>query len=255
MPLYTHAIVREVPDAYAECLTLEAIEVPIDVPKAREQHAHFCAILAGLGLEVTRLEADESLPDCCFIEDTAVLVDDLAILTNPGAPSRIKEVEAVEQALRGIKPLAKILPPGTLDGGDVLVIGKTIYIGQSTRTNEAGIRQFAALVEPNGYTVVSVPVSGLLHLKSAVTYLGNGQVILAPAYVDPSYFKEYHLLKLSEAEAYCANCLNVNGTILMPEGYEQVKKQIENLGFPVIELDMSEFKKGDGALTCKALLY
>ncbi|MBK8045014.1 MAG: N(G),N(G)-dimethylarginine dimethylaminohydrolase [Haliscomenobacter sp.] len=175
MPLYTHAIVRDVPDAYAECLTLEAIEVPIDVPKAREQHAHFCAILAGLGLEVTRLEADETLPDCCFIEDTAVLVDDLAILTNPGAPSRIKEVEAVEQALRGIKPLAKILPPGTLDGGDVLVIGKTIYIGQSTRTNEAGIRQFAALVEPNGYTVVSVPVSGLLHLKSAVTYLGNGQ--------------------------------------------------------------------------------
>ncbi|MBK8042571.1 MAG: hypothetical protein IPK21_07845 [Haliscomenobacter sp.] len=152
-------------------------------------------------------------------------------------------MEAVEKALHGIKPLAEILPPGTLDGGDVLVIGKTIYIGLSTRTNEAGIRQFAALVEPNGYTVVSVPVSGLLHLKSAVTYLGNGQVILAPAYVDPSYFKEYHLLKLSEAEAYCANCLNVNGTILMPEGYEQVRKQIENLGFPVIELDMSEFKK------------
>jgi dimethylargininase len=94
-----------------------------------------------------------------------------------------------------------------------------------------------------------------LHLKSAVTYLGNGHVILAPAYVDPSFFKEYHLLELSEAEAYCANCLNVNGTILMPEGYEQVKKRIDNLGFPVIELDMSEFKKGDGALTCKALLY
>lgn len=255
MQLYTHAIVREVPDTYAQCLTLEAIDVPIDVPKAREQHEHFCAILAGLGLEVTRLEADESLPDCCFVEDTAVLIDDLVILTNPGAPTRVKEVEAVEKSLHGVKPLAKILPPGTLDGGDVLIIEKTVYIGLSSRTNPEGIRQFAALAAPKGYAVVSVPVSGLLHLKSAVTYLGNGQVILAPAYVDASFFKEYQLLELSEAEAYCANCLNVNGTILMPEGYEQVKKRIESLGFPVIELDMSEFKKGDGALTCKALLY
>ena len=250
----TIAIVREVPDSFQKCLTSFHTKVQIDVALAKHQHQQYCATLASLGLKLIRTEADDTLPDGCFTEDTAIVVDDFAILTIPGAPGRIPETIEIEKILSPLKTIVHITKPGTIDGGDVLKIGKKIFIGNSARTNEEGIRQVATVVYPEGYQVIPVKIQNTLHLKSVCTYLGKGCILLAEDYLDETFFLEYEMIIVPKDEEYCANCLVVSGNVLIPKGFPKTKGLIERKGFPVVELDMSEIEKAEGALTCLSVI-
>ncbi len=253
--MYKYAIVRDIPDSFPQCVTNFAGTDPIDVSLARKQHKEYCDTLESLGLTLIRIEADNTLPDCCFVEDTALVLKELAIITNPGVASRVAETKAMKQVLSPLKKIHYILSQGTLEGGDVMRIEKHVFIGLSARTNEAGISQVTEILSPYGYTVISVKITGTLHLKSVVTYLGNNTIILAQGHFENKVFSAYDNIIVPKDEAYCANCLSINGSVLIPKGYPKTKALIVQKGFSVIELEMSEFEKADGALTCKSILF
>lgn len=248
----TTAIIRSVPDTYSQCVTTQH-EV-IDVPLAKAQHERYASALQNAGLQLIRLPADNLLPDCCFVEDTVIVADELAIITNPGAPSRRAEVHAMEEALSSLREIRHVPSRETIDGGDVLRVGDKIFIGLSGRTTKGAIELIAGLVAPLGIEVITVPVQHTLHLKSAVTALSDSQVIMASGFFDERIFADYHPLVIPAVESYAANCLAVNETIFMPSGYPVTKSMMEAAGYAVTELDNSEFKKGDGALTCLSVL-
>jgi len=248
------AIVRDVSDTFQECVTSFHTKVQIDVALAKRQHRHYCNILSSLGLKLISIEADDILPDCCFTEDTAIVIDDLSIITYPGTPSRVRETIEIEKILSPLKTIVHINEPGTIEGGDVLKIGKKIYIGSSSRTNEEGIRQVALVVEPKGYQVIPVKIKNTLHLKSVCTYMGRGCILLAEGYLDDTIFSEYDKVIVPKEEEYCANCLVVQGNVLIPKGFPKTKQLIENKGFPIIEIEMSEIEKAEGALTCLSVI-
>ena len=253
--MYSNAIVREVPDSFTQCVTSFIGSEPIDVNLARKQHKVYCETLVHLGLKLINLPADNSLPDCCFVEDTAIVLEELAIITKPGVSSRVAETIEMQRALDPVKMLYYIKSPGTIEGGDVLKIDKKLYIGTSSRTNEEGIKQVNEILSPLGYSIIPVTIKGTLHLKSVVTYLGKNTIILAEGHLDETIFSEYDKVIVPVEEAYCANCLEINGKVLIPKGYPYTKSLLVQKGFDVIELDMSEFKKADGALTCKSILF
>ena len=253
--MYSNAIVREVPDSFTQCVTSFIGSEPIDVNLARNQHKVYCETLEHLGLKLINLAADNSLPDCCFVEDTAIVVDELAIITSPGVTSRVAETIAMEEALKPIRKIYSINSPGTIEGGDALRIDKKIYIGVSSRTNVEGIKQASEILSPYGYNIIPVCINGTLHLKSVVTYLGENTIILAEGHLDETIFSEYDKVIVPVEEAYCANCLEINGKVLIPKGYPYTKSLLVQKGFDVIELEMSEFEKADGALTCKSILF
>jgi dimethylargininase len=248
-----YAIVRTVPGSYDRCVTTQA--AGIDVALARRQHAAYCSALEQAGVKLVVLEADDRLPDCCFVEDTVIVVDELAIITRPGAPSRREEVKAVEKAISEFKNIRRILPPGTIDGGDVLQIGMRIFIGLSARTTPDAVEQVHGMVSPLGYEVIPVPVHDTLHLKSAVTALNDSCLVMAAGYFDERLFADFRQLTLPMEETYAANCLCVNDTVIIPSGFPVAKAMIEAEGFSLKELDNSEFRKGDGALTCLSVLF
>jgi dimethylargininase len=227
----------------------------IDVALAKQQHQQYSRTLSSLGIKLIRIEADDTLPDCCFTEDTVIVFDDYAIITIPGATSRIPETIEIEKTLSPLKTIVHIKKPGTIDGGDVLKIGKIFFIGNSARTNEEGIRQVASVIKHKGYQVIPVKIWNTLHLKSVCTYLGNGCIILAEGYLDEKVFSEYDKIIVPKEEEYSANCLVVNGSVLIPKGFPKTKKLIENKGFPIIELEMSEIEKAEGALTCLSVIF
>lgn len=248
------AIIREIPDSFKNCITTQENISPINVEKARMQHHRYCSILKSLGLQLIRIEADENLPDCCFTEDTVIVLNELAIVANPMERSRKGESEEIVKILRPLRKLFHLKEPAYLDGGDVIVIGKRIFIGLSARTNQKAIDQVEEWVKDFGYEVRGVPVQRTLHLKSACTYIGNGTMLLSPTDVDPLIFKEYSIIEVPASERYCADALIVNNTVLIPEGYPQTEKRIKDHGFELITLDTSEIKKADGALTCMSVV-
>lgn len=251
----TIAIVRDVPDSFQKCLTSFHTKVQIDVALAKHQHQQYCNTLSSLGLKLIRIEADDTLPDCCFTEDTAIVVDDFAVITIPGAPGRILETIEIEKILSPLKTIVHITNPGTIDGGDVLKIGKKIFIGNSARTNVEGISQVDTIVKPLGYEVIPVKIQDTLHLKSVCTYLGGGCILLAEGYLDDKIFSEYDKVVVPKEEEYCANCLVVKGNVLIPKGFPKTKGLIEMKGYRVVELDMSEIEKAEGALTCLSVIF
>lgn len=253
-PLPRTAIVRDIPDSFPQCVTTFQGSSPIDVTLARLQHRAYCATLEGLGLELVRLVADEGLPDCCFVEDTTLVVEEMAILTELGTPSRKQETHAIAEALLPLRPLQRIQPPATLEGGDVMRIGKVLYIGVSRRTSRAGIAQVGSLLGPHGYTIIPVEVWGTLHLKSVCTYVGRNCVVMAEGHFDTGVLAGFTQVVVPPAEAYAANCLAVGDQVLLPAGYPETAALLAALGFSVISLDMSEFEKADGALTCMSVL-
>ncbi|MFH0760851.1 MAG: arginine deiminase family protein [Bacteroidota bacterium] len=249
------AIVRDVPNSFQKCVTTFHNKRKINVALAKQQHQQYCETLSSLGLKLIRIEADDTLPDCCFTEDTVIVFDVFAVITIPGAPSRIPETIEIEKTLSRLKTIVHITKPGTIEGGDVLRIGKKIFIGNSGRTNEEGIRQVASVIKHKGYQVIPVKIRNALHLKSVCTYLGNGCIILAEGYLDEKIFSEYDKIIVPKGEEYCANCLVVNGSVLIPKGFPKTKKIIENNGFPIIEIEMSEIEKAEGALTCLSVIF
>lgn len=249
------AITRAVSPTITRCELTYLRREPIDLDRAVAQHAAYTDLLRRLGLDVIELPADPDLPDSCFVEDAAVVLDELAVLALPGAASRRAEIPAVEAALAPFRPLARLRPPETLEGGDVLRIGRTLFVGRSPRTNEPGIARLAALAEPVGYRVVPVAVTGCLHLKSAVTALDHERLLANRAWIDATPFRRFDVLDVAAEEPAAANVLRVQGLVVAHSGFPRTRDRIVALGYEVRPLDISEFLKAEAALTCKSLLF
>lgn len=256
--MFTHAIVRPPCASFAEGLTTAGLGPP-DLAKALEQHERYCDALARCGLELTRLEPDERYPDSTFVEDAAILAAGCAVIARPGAESRRGEVGAIRRSLAPFyETVHEIAPPGTLDGGDVCRAGDHFFIGISERTNEDGARQLAGLLAKAGYasSIVDVrSVPGLLHLKSGLAFLGGGWLVAAEPFAGMSGFFDYHMAFVDPEEAYAANCVRVNDRVLVAAGYPGIERRLREIGFDVLALDMSEFRKMDGGLSCLSLRF
>ncbi|HYL99538.1 MAG TPA: arginine deiminase-related protein [Blastocatellia bacterium] len=254
--MITRALVRGISDSYTHATVQAPPPRPIDLQLARSQHHRYIEVLQALGLDVIHIPQDPDLPDCCFIEDCALLHEGLALITNPGAPSRGRETNAVRSYLGKVAHKVEFMvPPATLDGGDCLRIENRIYVGLSSRSNAEGAARVRETFAPAGLDVIEVPVRGALHLKSVCSYLGNGFLVLAGDTISPSVFGDVEILPVSREEAYAANCLAINGTVICSAGYPVTQSKIKAAGFDVVPLDMSEIKKGDGSLTCLSILF
>ena len=250
--MYTKAIVRRPGRKFAEGITTSNLGKP-DFEKAIEQHSSYCDALKGCGLELLVLEADERFPDGCFVEDTAIVTNEVAVITRPGAASRMGEESGISEILSEFRKIETIKLPGTLEGGDVLRVENNFYIGISLRTNREGARQLSSILTRYGYTTSETEVGSGLHLKSGIAYLGKGNFILTEGFSKIAGSKGIIISNLEES--YSANCLRVNDYLLIPKGFSKSKKKIVELGYDIIELDMSEFRKMDGGLTCLSLLF
>ncbi|MCU0460262.1 MAG: arginine deiminase family protein [Bacteroidales bacterium] len=250
--LYTRAIVRRPGRNFAGGITTSNLGKP-DFSKALEQHAAYCEALIKCGVELTVLDADERYPDGCFVEDTAVVNSRVKVISRPGAASRRGEEEEIARVLAGYGLTEAITAPGTLEGGDVLRAENHLYIGISERTNEEGAGQLAEILAKHGFTSSVVPVEAGLHLKSDIAYLGDGNFISTPVFSHVAGLA--NTIILDPDEYYSANCLRVNDYLLIAKGFPKSKRKILDLGYNIIELDMSEFRKMDGGLTCLSLLF
>lgn len=248
------ALTRDISPRIVECELTHLARTPIDLAAARIQHAGYERLLGALGCEVRRVAAAPEHADSVFIEDTAVVVDEVAVITRPGAASRRGETAGVEDALVGLRPVARIEAPGTLDGGDVLLVGRRVFVGQTARTNEAGIAQLRAILAPHGYTVEGVPVTGCLHLKSAVTALDDGTVLVNPDWVDPAVFAPLAAVPVDPAEPMAANVLRVGDALLYADAYPRTRAALEARGYRLHLVDASELAKAEGAVTCCSLI-
>ena len=229
-----------------------------DYELALKQHASYIEALKKCGVEVTVLPADENFPDSCFVEDTAVLTRKCAIITNPGAESRNREIEAMIPVIKKFYPedcIEYIQAPGTLEGGDVMMVGDHFYVGKSARTNEEGIRQFIAILEKYGLTGSEVELTEVLHLKTGVNYIENNNMLVSGEFITKPEFEQYNRYEIPAEEAYAANCIWVNDKVIVPANYPTVKKIVEDLGYEVLTVDTSEFRKIDGGLSCLSLRF
>jgi dimethylargininase len=249
------AVVRGVAPSITRCELTYLQREPIDLDRAVAQHAAYVTLLRDLGLEVLEVPADPSFPDCCFVEDVAVVLDGLAVLTRPGAESRRGEVPPIAEVLSRFRPVVRVEAPATLEGGDVLAMGRTLFVGRSPRTNAPGIEQLRALAEPLGYRVVTVPVIGCLHLKSAVTALDDGHALANTAWIDPSPLQGLDIVPVAPEEPGAANVLRVAETVVAHPGFPRTLERVVARGYDVRPLDVSEFLKAEAALTCKSLLF
>jgi len=252
-PTFSRAIVRKPGGNFAQGLTAAGLGPP-DYGLALAQHAAYCRALREQGLELTVLEADERYPDGCFVEDIAVVAPACAILTRSGARHRRGEESAIQRILEPFLPIERIEPPGVVDGGDVLQAGDHFYIGLSGRTDRAGASQLAGILRRHGYASSMLPVSGVLHLQSGVTWVGGRHLVCTDQFASRPEFADFQRIVVWPRDAYSANCLHVGGATLMPAGFPATRAALAALGHHVIELEMSEFRKMDGGLTCLAIL-
>ncbi len=247
-------LTRAVSPRIVECELTHLAREPIALAVAESQHAAYERTLGALGHEVRRVAAAPDHPDSVFIEDTAVVLDDIAVITRPGAASRRGEVDAVAAALAPLRPLVRIVAPGTLDGGDVLVVGRRVLVGRTARTNDAGIAQLRSALAPHGCTVEAVAVTGCLHLKSAVTALDDGTVLCNPAWVDPDACAPLAVVPVDPAEPMAANVLRIGGALVYADAYPRTRARIEALGHRPVLVNVSELAKAEGAVTCCSLV-
>lgn len=249
------ALTREVGARIGDCELTHRRREPIDLELARLQHRAYEDALARLGCTVLRLPERPDLPDSVFVEDTAVVLDELAVLARPGALSRRPEVEAIAAALAPYRASVPIAAPATLDGGDVLRVGRRLFVGLSTRTDEAGCEQLRAAVAPFGYAVEPVEVAGCLHLKSAATAIAGDRILLNPDQVDGAAFAGLSLLAVDPAEPEGANALLVSSTVLYPAAFPRTLAMLRAQGLEVLPLEASELAKAEGGLTCCSLIF
>lgn len=250
----TVAITRKVSPAITRCELTHLQRESIDVALAAEQHAAYERRLADLGCRVVSLPAEPELPDSVFVEDTAIVVDELAVITRPGAESRRGETPSVARVLAQHRPVAAIEAPGTLDGGDVLRLGRRLFVGLSGRSNQAGIEQLHTLLSSHGYTVEALPFTGCLHLKSAVTQVAPDAVLFNPAWVDPGAFEGFRHIEIDHAEAYAANALLVGDAVVYPEAFPRTAGSLKRAGVQLVTVNVSELAKAEGAVTCCSLI-
>jgi dimethylargininase len=248
----TIALTRPVPASIAHCELTHLAREPIDLRRARAQHAAYERALAEAGCTIERLPAEDVMADSVFVEDAAIVVDELAIITRPGAESRRGETLSVARAVAAYRPLAHIREPATVDGGDVLRVGRDVYVGISTRTNDAAVGQLTSLLAPHGYRVHGVAIAGVLHLKSAATEAGDGVVLVNPRWIEPSLFTR--TIAVDPDEPYGANVLRVNDTLFAAAAFPRTNDRLREAGFTVRTLEADELAKAEGALTCCSVL-
>jgi dimethylargininase len=255
---FSKAIVRPPPANFAAGLTTVDLGAP-DYERALEQHRLYCAALESLGLKLIRLNADARYPDSTFIEDTALLTKKVAVLTRPGAPTRQGEVDEIARTIRRHFAELELLPEdGTLDAGDVCESGNHFFIGISARTNEAGASQLSRILKHHGYAATPVDIRqerDILHLKSGIAALSGNVLVVTASLSNRRQFYQHDLLIVPAGEEYAANCIEVNGTVLLPAGFPGTKNAIETRGYRTLTLDMSEFQKMDGGLSCLSLRF
>jgi dimethylargininase len=246
------AITRKVPSTFATAICASVPATPIDVERARQQHAAYCVALSRLGVDVITLDADDGLPDCCFVEDTAVVAGGIGLVTNPGAASRSGEVRDVALALENLVRVVRMRAPATLDGGDCMRVGKTIYVGRSARTNAAGIEALARSFP--SFRVISIDLPpGVLHLKCVCAPLDDERITLVES-MPRELFRGVDVVLVPESESYAANVLAIRRNVLVPEGFPRTAEAIARAGLEPIPIATSEFRKADGALTCLSIL-
>jgi len=248
------AITRDVGPDLAACELTHLERVPIDPERAARQHAAYRAALRAAGCEVLELPALPGCPDAVFVEDTAVVVAELAVLAWPGAASRRGEVESIAEALAPHRELRRVEAPGTLDGGDVLVVGRRVFVGLSSRTTREGVAQLGALLAPLGYDVRGVAVSGCLHLKSAATRVGDELLLVNPAWVDPAAFAPLPHVPVDADEPCAANALRVGERVILPAAFPRTRERLEARGSTVVPVEVDELAKAEGGVTCGSLL-
>ncbi|KAB2336643.1 N(G),N(G)-dimethylarginine dimethylaminohydrolase [Cytobacillus depressus] len=253
--MFKNIIVKRPAETLVNGLTTSDLGKPI-FEKALIQHDAYIEALKKCGVEITVLPENSEFPDSTFVEDTAVLTEEFAVVTNPGAESRNREIDEMEPVLkRFYKKIYYIEAPGTLEGGDILQIEDHFYIGISTRTNLEGAEQLKQILESENYKATIVKLEKFFHLKTGVTYIGNGTVLVAGEFTDHDAFNSYYKIIVSAEEEYAANCIRVNDYVIIPSGYPETKKNIENAGYQTIEVDTSEYRKIDGGLSCLSLRF
>ena len=249
------AITRAVSPAIVHCELSFIDRKPIDLAAARQQHHAYEKLLGKLGARVISLPAEPDLPDSMFVEDPAIVLDELAVILPLGTETRRHEVPSLAEALSQFRKLEYISLPGTLEGGDVLRIGRKLFVGLTRRSNAEGIRRLAAILAPHNYEVISVSVTGCLHLKSAVTYLGRNTLLANRAWFDTEPFAGFEWIDVDPEEPHAANALAIASTTIFPASFPRTRTRIEVGGFPVTPLDISELQKAESGLTCSSLLF
>ncbi|MFC2134353.1 dimethylarginine dimethylaminohydrolase family protein [Bacteroidota bacterium] len=253
--MFKHAIVRTPCKRMVEGITSADLGKP-DYNKALAQHKKYIEALNRCGVEVTILDADENFPDSTFVEDVALMTPHCAVITNPGAPSRRDETKGIIDTVKKFYDDVEFIEsPGTLEAGDVMMASSHYYIGLSERTNQNGADQLIAILEKYGMTGSVVKFEKVLHLKTGLAYLENNNLAAAGEFLEHPEFQKYNLLKIDEDESYAANCIWVNGKILIPKGFPKAKAVVESAGYKTIEVDVSEFQKLDGGLSCLSLRF
>jgi dimethylargininase len=250
----TIAITRKVSPRFNECEITHIERTPINLDIARAQHHEYVRALVNIGCQVIELPEEPDLPDSVFVEDTAFILPEVAVITRPGADSRKPETESIANALIPHRPLVHVAPPATVDGGDVLVLGKKIFIGLSTRSNLQAVEQLNDLLEKYGYTVHGIELTDCLHLKTAVTHVDNKALLINKQWVDSSHFEGFDLIEVNASEPLAANCLPVNGQILYPTTFPATQRMLEERGYSVTNVNLDELAKAEGAVTCCSLI-
>lgn len=228
---------------------------PIDLEKARAQHHAYQELLANLGARLISLPEEADLPDSMFVEDPAIVLDEAAVIFPLGTESRRKEAATIAAALEKFRKLAYVKLPGTLEGGDVLQVGKKIFVGITARSNPEGIRQLAVIVEHFGYDVTAVPVTGCLHLKSAVSSLGRNTLLANRRWFDAKRIEGFQWLDVDTSEPHAANALAIHDSVIFPASFPKTRATLQARGFHVLPLDISELQKAESGLTCSSLLF
>jgi dimethylargininase len=249
------AITRAISPSINDCeLTFQTLQ-EIDVAKAVKQHQAYEELLRQLGLRVISLPAEPDLPDAVFVEDAAVIVDEIAVMTLMGAESRRGETESLARVLSRYRPLKFMEAPATLDGGDVMRIGRTFFVGASSRTNAEGISQLRDILSPYGYQVKEVEVKGCLHLKTGCTYVGRNSILVNRSWIDAAQLEGFDLIDVPATEPTAANALLIEDVVIIPSSFCQTKAALEGRGFNVRAIDVSELQKAEGGVTCTSLIF
>ncbi|MDX9725209.1 MAG: hypothetical protein RBT38_02395 [Bacteroidales bacterium] len=252
---FKNAIVRKPSRSITRGLSSSGLGIPV-WEISISQHSEYTKALVSCGLSAEILKPDEEFPDSTFIEDVALCTPACAIITSPGAPSRRDETRGMRKILAGYyAKIEEIVPPATLEAGDVMMADGHFFIGLSGRTNASGARQLTAILRKYGFTASCVPIESLLHLKSGASYLGNGNMLVTSELTKRDEFEGYNRISVPKKENYAANSLWLNGRVLVPEGFPETRDLIENAGYPTITVDVSEFRKVDGGLSCLSLRF
>jgi len=249
------AITRGVSPLLADCELTWLDRAPIDVGLAAAQHRTYQQALAEAGARVIALPALDDQPDCVFVEDPVIVLDEVAVITTMGAESRRGERESLADALRPFREIIRMQDPARLEGGDVMRIDQRLYVGLSHRTDRAGAEQLSLLLAAFGYEVIAVPLHNCLHLKSGCTHLGEGRILINPEWVDPSVLGEYTFIEVASDEPAAANAVRVRETVLLPSAYPKTAQILRSNGFKVRELDVSELLKAESGVTCSSLIF